>query len=121
MNTDIAVNPAAANMGMAGIVIQLVIYLFYAYCVFALAKKMGAANAWMAFIPLLNIYLFMKMAGKPGWWLILMFIPLVNIIVAIVALHSISKLRGHGAGFTLGLVFLGFIFLPILAFESKKA
>lgn len=120
MNPELASNYSSlGGMGTSALVIQLVIYLFFAYCVFTLAKKMGTANAWMAFIPLLNIYLFIKMAGKPGWWFLLFLIPFVNIIISIVVLHSVVKLRGHSGWFTLGMIFLGIIFLPILAFESK--
>ncbi len=116
MNPDFS---SAAGMGSGMLLIQLAFYLFFAYCMFVLAKKMNVANAWMAFIPLLNLYLFVTMAGKPGWWVILFFLPIVNIVVVIVTLHSLAKLRGHTALFTLGLIFLSIIFLPILAFEKK--
>ncbi len=59
-------------------------------------------------------------AGKPGWWLILLLIPLVNIVFAIWLNNMISKSFGKDVGFTVGLVLLGFIFLPILAFGSAK-
>jgi len=119
MNPELASSAAnGGSIGLIGLIINLVIYLFYGYCVFLLAKKMNVANAWMSFIPLLNLYLLVKMGGKPGWWLILFLIPLVNIIFIIIVLHEISKARGHGVGMTLGLIFLGFIFIPVLAFTG---
>jgi hypothetical protein len=121
MNPDAINYSSAAGMGSGIMLVQLALYLFFAYCLFVLAKKMNVANAWMAFIPLLDAYLAVKMAGKPGWWLILLFIPIVNIVIAIVVTHSIVKLRGHTGLFTLGMIFLSIIFLPILAFESNKA
>lgn len=33
---------------------------------------------WAAIIPFYNIYVLMKVVGRPGWWLILFLIPLVN-------------------------------------------
>jgi hypothetical protein len=44
----------------------------------------------------------------------------VNIIFLIIVLNDLSKSFGHGVGFTLGLIFLGFIFLPVLAFGGSK-
>ena len=43
---------------------------------FVKADKPG----WGAIIPFYNTYLMIKVAGRPGWWLILFFIPIVNII-----------------------------------------
>lgn len=120
MNPDVAAS-VPTNTGAPGIVmlvIQLAIYLFFAYCMFKLAKKMGFANAWMAFIPILNAYLLVKMGGKPGWWILLYLIPIVNIIIGIMVIHGVSKARGHGVGMTLGLIFLGIFFFPYLAFTG---
>ena len=39
---------------------------------------------WGILIPFLNIYFMCKIAGRPGWWLILMLIPFVNIIILII-------------------------------------
>jgi hypothetical protein len=57
-----------------------------------------------------------KVAGKPGWWLILYFIPIVDLIIYIMVVHGIARAFGKGDGFTVGLIFLPFIFLPILGF-----
>jgi hypothetical protein len=75
---------------------------------------------WGILIPIYNQYLMIKIAGRPGWWLILMFIPLVNIIVGIVVLADIARNFGKGVGFVLGLLFLPFIFYPILGFGDAK-
>jgi hypothetical protein len=75
---------------------------------------------WAAIIPILNLYFFCKVAGRPGWWLILMFIPVVNFIIIIILCIDIAKAFGKGVGFALGLVFLPFIFYPILAFGSAQ-
>lgn len=45
--------------------------------------------------------------------------PLVNRI-EIKMMHGISKSFGHGAGFTVGLILLTFIFQLILSFGSSK-
>jgi Family of unknown function (DUF5684) len=75
---------------------------------------------WAAIIPIYNIYIMTKIAGKPGWWVLLCFIPIVNIIIIIWLYNMISKSFGHDEGFTAGLIFLSFIFWPILGFGSSK-
>jgi hypothetical protein len=47
-----------------------------------------------------------------------MFIPFVNIIFMIMIINGIVKNFGKSNGFTVGIVFLPFIFFPILAFGN---
>jgi uncharacterized protein DUF5684 len=75
---------------------------------------------WGCLVPIYNIYLMMLIAGKPGWWLILCFIPVVNIVVGIIALIAIAEKFGKGTGFAIGLLLLGVIFWPILGFGSAQ-
>lgn len=75
---------------------------------------------WACIIPIYNIYVLCKIAGRPGWWVLLMLIPLVNFIIAIILCIDIAKNFGKGAGFGVGLAFLGFIFFPILGFGSAQ-
>ncbi|WP_071516197.1 DUF5684 domain-containing protein [Geitlerinema sp. PCC 9228] len=74
---------------------------------------------WAVIIPFYNVYVMLKVAGRPGWWLILSFIPLVNLILIVVPFDIASKF-GKGAGYGLGLLFLPFIFYPILGFGSAR-
>lgn len=75
---------------------------------------------WAAIIPIVNLYFLCKVAGRPGWWLILMLIPFVNFIILIILDIDVAKRFGKGVGFGIGLVFLPFIFFPILAFGSAQ-
>ena len=75
---------------------------------------------WAAIIPIYNIYVMCKVAGRPGWWLLLMLIPFVNFIIAIILNLDIAKNFGKGAGFGIGMAFLPFIFWPILGFGSAQ-
>jgi hypothetical protein len=75
---------------------------------------------WACIIPIYNIIVLLEIVGKPWWWLLLMLIPVVNIVLAIWMVNLLSKSFGHGVGFTLGLIFLGFIFIPILGLGESK-
>lgn len=44
----------------------------------------------------------------------------MNLIVLIIVYIDLAKAFGKGVGFALGLLFLGFIFVPILGFGSAQ-
>jgi hypothetical protein len=75
---------------------------------------------WAAIIPIVNMYFLCKVAGRPGWWVILLFIPFVNLIIFIILSIDVAKAFGKGAGFGIGLLLLPFIFYPILGFGSAQ-
>ena len=75
---------------------------------------------WEALIPFYNIYILLQIVNKPGWWLVLFFIPFANFVVMIILLNELSKAFGHGTGFTLGLILLSPIFWLILGFGDSK-
>src|SRR6266480_5161734 len=78
------------------------------------------ATGWAAIIPIVNTYFVCKVAGRPGWWVILMFIPFVNFIIGIILCIDIAKSFGKGVGFGIGLILLPVIFFPILGFGSAQ-
>ena len=75
---------------------------------------------WAAIIPIYNVYILCKIGGKSGWWVLLLMVPLLNIIFAILLSIAIAEKFGKGAGFGLGLTFLGVIFYPILGFGDAQ-
>ena len=99
----------------------LLVMIAFAILMFAAQWKIyvkAGEEGWKALIPIYNIYILLKIVGKPGWWLILMLIPLVNIIYIIWTYNMLSKSFGKDEGFTVGLVLAGVIFFPILGFGS---
>lgn len=88
----------------------------------ALWKVFTKANqpGWGAIVPIYNVILLLKIATKPVWWLILLLIPLVNIVFAIIVFVALAKNFGKGTGFGIGLIFLPFIFVPMLAWGDAR-
>ncbi len=43
-------------------------------------QKAGKA-AWIAFVPFLNIYELMAVVNRPKWWMIFVYIPIVNLLM----------------------------------------
>lgn len=116
---DQTTNTAAAAGGAAGGLIGLVIGLVIIIAMWKVFSKAGQPG-WAAIIPIYNIYVLCKVAGRPGWWLLLMLIPFVNFIIFIIICIDIAKNFGKGAGFGLGLALLGVIFFPILGFGNAQ-
>ncbi len=52
---------------LIALVIGLAVYLYVAFALMTLAKKMKIERPWLAFIPVANLYLMSKMA-KMHWW-----------------------------------------------------
>ena len=77
-------------------------------------------QGWEAIIPIYNIYILLKIVGKPWWWLLLMCIPYVGLVWQIWSYNMLSKSFGKTEGFTAGLVLLPFIFFPILGFGDAR-
>ena len=109
------------NNGMSGgafflwfVIIYVLLVIPY-YGIFTKAGRPG----WAAFIPIYGTIVLLEVVGRPVWWIILFLIPIVNFVILIIVLNDLSKSFGHGVGFTLGLIFLSWIFLMILAFGSS--
>jgi hypothetical protein len=109
---------AAAGGGIGSIVGLLVAVLVIAglWKIFTKAGKPG----WAAIIPIYNLITLLQIAGKPLWWILLLFIPVVNIVIIVMIWISVAKAFGKGTGFALGLMFLSPIFVPILGFSDAQ-
>lgn len=77
-------------------------------------------KGWEAIIPIYNIYVLTKIIKKPGYWTLLMLIPFVGIIFGIWSLNLLSKSFGKGSTYTIGIILVPFIMLPLLAFGDAK-
>ena len=84
--------------------------------IFAKAGKPG----WACLIPIYNLIVMLEIAGKPVWWFLLFFIPVVNLVIMILVLAGLATNFGKGGGFVVGLILLPIIFYPILAFGGAQ-
>jgi len=82
-------------------------------------QKAGRSG-WESLIPIYNLYVLLKIVGKPAWWLILFLVPGVNFVFFVWMYNMLSKSFGKDEAFTVGLILLGIIFIPILGFGSAK-
>jgi len=107
---------------LAVLVMMVVLFALAIFLIAALWKVFVKAGepGWAAIVPLYNTYVLVKIAGRPWWWLLLLFIPVVSLIIGIILSVDLAKSFGKGVGFAIGLILVPFIFVPILGFGSAQ-
>lgn len=113
MNTECAEYPPGL------LVFQLILIVVSIVALWKLFTKAGKPG-WASIIPIYNSLVLIDIAGKPMWWFLLMFIPIVNIVISVMVMIGLAKNFGRGAGTVIGLIFLPLIFMLILAFGSAE-
>lgn len=109
----------AAGSAMGILMIELFIIILGIVALWKIFSKAGKPG-WASIVPIYNSCVMLDIAGKPMWWVLLMFIPGVNLVISVLMLIGLAKNFGRGTGTVLGLIFLPFIFLLILAFGSAE-
>ena len=99
--------------------ISILIMAFFIIVYWIIFTKAGE-EGWKSLIPIYNVYILYKITWGNGLIFLLLLVPFVNFIVGILTINKLSKCFGHGLGFTLGLLFLPIIFLPLLAFGDSR-
>lgn len=117
METSFEYSGAGRGFGALGIVwLALILLLIVSmWKIFTKAGKPG----WGSIVPIYNLILLIEIAGKPIWWIVFFFIPVVNAVIWILLAVGIAKSFGKGGGFAAGMIFLPVIFYPVLAFGSS--
>jgi hypothetical protein len=95
----------------------LVLVIVGMWKVFTKAGEPG----WASIVPIYNLIVLLKIAGRPGWWFLLMLIPLVGIVIQFIVAVDVAKSFGKGTAF--GVFMLGLlspIGYPMLGFGSAR-
>ena len=91
----------------------LIVFIVGEWRIFTKAGQPG----WAAIVPIYNFYVLMKIIGRPGWWVILYFIPGVFFVVTLINGIDLAKSFGKSTAYGvivlwvfygLGQVILGF-------------
>jgi hypothetical protein len=104
---------------MAATPFWLLMLVFWLAAIVALWKVFVKAGqpGWAAIVPFYNVYVLLKVAGRPGWWLLLFLIPVVNWVISIVVSIDVAKAFGKDVVFgVIGLWLFSFIGYLMLGF-----
>jgi hypothetical protein len=95
---------SSAAAGVAGVaamgavflfmaVIGIAFYVYFSLALQTIAKKTNTPDDWWAWVPIMSAILMLKVAKKPLWWIILFFVPFVNIVIIIITFMAIAEAR----------------------------
>ena len=84
------------SLGMifVALLFALAAYVYMSLALQTIATKTNTANAWLAWIPIVNLFLMLGVAKKPMWWFLLFLVPLINIVVGIMVWMAMAEARG---------------------------
>jgi Family of unknown function (DUF5684) len=101
---------------VVGLVFMVVWLAFVALLIASLWKLFTKAGepGWASLVPIYNFIVLLKISSMPWWWIILA--PIAMLIVP----FKLAANFGKGAGFGVGLLLLGVIFYPMLAFGGAQ-
>ncbi len=88
-----------------GLFCSLIFVLLLIASLWRIFTKAGQPG-WAAIIPIYNIYVLLQIVGRPGWWLILYFIPVANFVVALLVSIDLAKSFGKSAAWGVILLFV---------------
>ena len=100
-------------------IISIIIGVIGIVSLWKIFKKAGKPG-WTALIPFYNYYVMCEIAEKQWWHVLLLFVPIAQIYSLFVVYDGVSKKFGKSTGFSVGMLFLPYIFLPILAFSDAQ-
>ncbi|MFY9227508.1 MAG: DUF5684 domain-containing protein [Blastocatellia bacterium] len=108
--------------GLVGLVFAVVALALVVVMIASMWKIFDKAGkpGWAAIIPIYNIIVLLEIIEKPIWWIVLFFLPFVNVIAAVLIDIELAKKFGKDALFGIGLLLLPIVFFPILAFGSAR-
>lgn len=105
------------------LLVVLSIKIFLIICNWKIFKKAGK-EGWEAIIPIYNKWVFFEITGLNGWFVLLNFIPIIGNLIygllLVVANFKLTQSFKKPSMFTLGLIFIPFVFYPILAFGKDS-
>ncbi len=111
-----AMDAGQTTGSVVGGIIGYLITVILLWRVFSKAGRPG----WLAIIPIVNLIVLIQVSGHSGWWILLIWIPIVGWIISIVFSVDLAHRFGKGGAFGFFLIWLlsliGFI---ILAFDSS--
>jgi hypothetical protein len=107
------------GLGFIGTILYIAIIVFFIYCMWRIFVKAGKPG-WTAIVPIYNVLVELEIVGRPWWWLLLMFVPGVNVVVGIIIMLDLARVFGRSSSFGIGLILLPFIFIPILGLGDAE-
>ena len=119
--SDTAAAGIAMTMIVFGLFFVVVAYVVNAFLLSRIFKKAGVEQ-WKAWVPVYSTWVMYELGDQQGFWAVLMFVPIVNIVAAIfmfIAMYNIGLKLGKEGAFVLLAIFLPIVWFIWLAVDSS--
>lgn len=105
-----------------GAIVSLVYLVMIVAAIAGMWKVFEKAGqpGWAAIVPIYNLFVLLQIVNKPIWWIVLLLLPLINIVILIIVTIALAEKFGKGGGYAVGMVFLPFVFYPMLGFGDER-
>ena len=107
---------------MIGLVFGISVLFFFTLMIASVWRVFEKAGrpGWECLIPIYNLYQLVKISGRPGSFMLFFLFPFVDMIAGITMNINIAERFGKSAWFGLGMMFLPFLFWPILGLGDSE-
>ncbi|WP_051191690.1 DUF5684 domain-containing protein [Microbacterium luticocti] len=119
--TDDTANQFWAQLfGPGTSIVGIVLYVLAVVALWRVFTKAGWPGI-LAIIPIVNVFILVKIAGFSAWMTLLLIIPIVNIVFSIIVAIRVGRGFGKGGVFSFFLLWLlSIIGLYIIGFGSAR-
>jgi hypothetical protein len=110
------------GMKSVGWVVPVVFYVIQAIAYYKIGEKANIKNRWVAFVPFVQMIVVLHVIDKSGWNIFLLFIPVVNLVLAIIwAVKFYQAFEVHVALIVLSIIIplFGLVMELVIAFSDQ--
>ena len=126
--TDMWMYASMFTPGPWTIIVQLLFLVLTGWGLWKINQKLKEPHPWLSWVPILNIYSYVRASWKPNIWILWLILWTIAIIIPILwiilflylyftVLNWISKRTWNWVWTTIWLFFLPFIFLPLIGHQ----
>ena len=107
------------GLGFFFVLVALAVAILMIVSMWKVFEKTGQ-KGWKSIIPIYNYIIMLRIIKKPEWLVLFAFVPFADFVLVLIIFYNMAKAFGKGVGFAIGMVFLPFIFFPILGLGDSK-
>ncbi len=115
-------------LGITAIVLlSIALYVYFSLSWMRIAKKLKYKNYWFAWIPIVNLFMMLRLGGFNGWWVLLVLIPFLGWfalgVLIVISTWKIFEKRKYPGWFSLSMIIPqvgGILYLIALGFVAWK-
>lgn len=103
------------------IMIEIINYILFSIAWCKLCNKANIKNQWLAFIPFLQIIIFLNIIDRSGFYALLLVIPLVNAILMIIwftEFYSCFNIRKLWIGVSIAVYPIGCVYMLYMSYSK---